>query len=258
MIDIAIQAAREAGKILLQHMGNIQHIEIKDGQELNLVTEADKESERRIIEIISAKYPDHSFLAEEGGSVRTASDYRWIIDPLDGTTNYAHGLPLFSVSIGLECRGDLVAGVVYNPVLNEMFTAEAGGGAYLNGNRITVSATSELSRSLLVTGFPYNVKSNPDHMVERFQAFLMSARGIRRLGSAALDCAFVACGRFDGFWEVWLNPWDLAAGAVLVREAGGRTSDFEGNPHRLDVPQWVASNGLIHDQMLEVLRRAAQ
>ncbi len=258
MIDIAKEAAREAGKVLLQHLGNVRHIEIKDGQELNLVTEADKESEQRIIEIIAARYPDHSFLAEEGGTVQRASDYRWIIDPLDGTTNYAHGLPLFSVSIGLEYRGELVAGVVYNPVSSEMFTAETGGGAFLNGNRIVVSSTAELSRSLLVTGFPYNVKDNPDHMVERFQAFLMNARGIRRLGSAALDCAFVACGRFDGFWEVWLNPWDLAAGAVLVREAGGRTSDFEGNPHRLDVPQWVASNGLIHDQMLEILKHAAQ
>lgn len=256
MIQTALEAAHDAGKILLQHLGTVRHVEIKDNQAFNLVTEADKASEARIVEIIRRKYPKHGILAEEGGGSETDSPYKWLIDPLDGTTNFAHGLPLFSISIALEYEGHVIAGCVYDPVRGEMFHAEAGGGAFLNNRPIRVSEVSHLSKALLVTGFPYNVQENPDSCHERFISFLMHAQAVRRLGSAALDAAYVASGRMDGFWEVALQPWDKAAGQILIVEAGGRVTDFDGGMHDLYRPQFLGSNGQIHSQMIDVLRKS--
>lgn len=255
------EAAIEAGKILMDYLGNVHQIEVKNHQQFNLVTEADKAAEKAIVEWIRHRFPDHSILAEEGGAIDADSDCRWIIDPLDGTTNFAHAFPIFSVSIALEKAGEVVAGVVYNPALNEFFHTEKGTGAYLNDKRIHVSSTTNMERGLLVTGFPYNVRENPDLCVERLNAFLYAAHGIRRLGSAAIDCAYVACGRFDGYWEIWLQPWDVAAGALMIREAGGVTTNFRGDTHSIYNRQFLGSNGLIHEHMIAVLkeveRRAA-
>lgn len=252
MIQLAIEAAREAGAFLKEHVGRVRAVETKEDQERNLVSEIDKGSEAGIIAKIRGRYPGHAILAEESGGSGDA-EYTWVIDPLDGTTNFLHGVPIFCVSIGIERRGELVAGVVYDPNLDELFTAEAGGGAYLNGRRLQVSAGDALIRSLLVTGFPYDIGRNPHHAVEHFTNFLMRARGIRRLGSAALDLCYTAAGRFDGFWEVNLHPWDMAAGVLLVREAGGTVTTFDGGLHTIRHPQIVASNGRIHAAMLEVL-----
>ena len=255
MLTVAIEAAIEAGKFLKYNVGKVKEIERKKGEETNLVTEIDKRSESMIIDIIHKHYPTHAILGEESGSHDRQSDTRWIIDPLDGTTNFTHGLPIFSVSIGVEQQGEIVAGVVYNPMSDELFTAEKGKGAYLNKRRIHVSSHSTLIESLLVTGFPYNVKENPDNVVQHFIHFLPLAQAVRRLGSAALDMAYVACGRMDGFWEVFLNPWDKAAGILLVREAGGTVSTFTGDENDVVYnPNTLATNGLLHQRMLEVLR----
>ena len=254
MLKVAIEAAREAGTFLKLSVGKVRNVEQKKGEERNLVSEIDRGAEERIIGIIKRHYPTHAILAEESGGSEAPADYRWIIDPLDGTTNFLHGVPIFCVSIGVEHKGEVVAGVVYDPCRDELFTAEKGSGAYLNGKRLKVSGSSRLIESLLVTGFPYDIAANPDAAVERFVGFLMSAQGVRRLGSAALDLAYVAAGRFDGFWEVYLNPWDMAAGALFVREAGGMTSDMTGAPLNIYQKRVVASNGIIHQAMLDVLR----
>ncbi len=256
MIETAIHAASEAGAILRSSLGSITHIEYKDDNPVNLVTEADKAAEACIIGIIRKRHPDHAILGEESGAHNTGSDHRWIIDPLDGTTNFAHGLPIFSVSIALEVAGTVICGVVYDPMRDELFHAELGGGAFLNGHPIHVSRQSDVRKALLVTGFPYNVGTNPDLCFERFIAFLRRVQAVRRLGSAALDAAYVATGRFDGFWEVALQPWDKAAGQLLITEAGGRISDFDGRPHDNYVPQFLGNNGLIHEQMLAILAEA--
>jgi myo-inositol-1(or 4)-monophosphatase len=258
MMEIAIRAARAAGRVLREHRGRPQTIEQKLGQSSNLVTDIDRQAEELIIRTIKERYPDHDFLAEESGDHQRRSDYRWVIDPLDGTTNFAHGLPLFCTSIGLEVRGRLELGVVYDPNLDELFTAQRGGGAALNGRPIRVSTTSSLQESLLVTGFPYNIRENPSHAVEHFNHFLMECRAVRRLGSAALDLCYVACGRFDGFWEVFLNPWDMAAGVLILLEAGGIHTDFAGIPATIHTPQLLASNGRIHDEMIRVLGKVPQ
>ena len=255
MLDVAVEAAREAGKLLKMHSGKPKSVERKAGQETNLVTEIDRKAEELIINMIRKHYPHHDFLAEESGSRSQESEYRWIIDPLDGTTNFTHGLPVFCVSIGLEQKGSIVLGVVYDPNADELFTAERGKGAYLNRRRIRVSRTTTLIESLLVTGFPYDVQSNPDRVVEHFNNFLMRAQALRRLGSAALDLCYVAAGRFDGFWEVSLNPWDMAAGVLIVEEAGGRYTDFLGNPSTIYKKNLLTSNGLIHQQMVEVFTK---
>ena len=255
MLKVAVEAAVEAGKFLKYNVGKVKQIERKKGEETNLVTEIDKRSEALIIDIIHKHYPAHAILGEESGSHDSQSDVRWIIDPLDGTTNYTHGLPIFSVTIGVEHNGDIVAGVIYNPMTEELFTAEKGHGAYLNNKKIQVSKHSKLIESLIVTGFPYNVKENPNHVVEHFVHFLPRAQAVRRLGSAALDLAYVACGRMDGFWEVFLNPWDKAAGILLVREAGGKVTTFSGEEQDVVYsPNTLATNGLLHMQMLEVLQ----
>lgn len=255
MLNIAIEAAKTAGRFLKQNLGKARDIQRKEGQERNLVTEIDKGSEKLIIEIIKSHFPTHDILAEESARKQGGkSDYRWIIDPLDGTTNFTHGFPVFCVSIGLQHREDLQLGVIYDPNLDELFTAEKGGGAYLNGKKIAVSRNNALTESLLVTGFPYNIVENPNHAVEHFVNFLMKAQAVRRMGSAAIDLAYVAAGRYEGFWEVALNPWDMAAGVVLVTEAGGRVSDFRGNPFNIYKPEVLATNGLVHADMMAVLK----
>jgi myo-inositol-1(or 4)-monophosphatase len=255
MLEVAIAAAREAGEFLRQNVGQVRNVETKKGEVRNLVSEIDRGSEERIIRAIKSRYPNHAILAEESGGSRSATEYRWIIDPLDGTTNYLHGVPIFSVTIGIEYKGEIVGGVVYDPNLDEMFTAEKGSGAFLNARRLSVSHTSQLIDSLIVTGFPYDIADNPDHAVEHFVNFLMAARGLRRLGSAAMDLSYVAAGRFDGFWEVNLNPWDMAAGVLCIRESGGRVTDFFGHPSNIYKKQVLASNGTIHEAMIDLLKR---
>jgi myo-inositol-1(or 4)-monophosphatase len=257
MLNVAIEAAKEAGKFLKQNLGKVREINLKSGQERNLVTEIDKKSEALIVSIIRQHYPNHDILAEESGSEHgRQSDYRWIIDPLDGTTNFTHSLPIFCVSIGLEKKGEIIAGTIYDPNFEELFTAEKGRGAFLNGRRLRVSQTPTLKQSLLVTGFPYNVPDNPDNCIEHFVNFLLAGQGIRRMGSAAIDLAYVAASRYDGFWEVNLNPWDMAAGVVLIREAGGKITGFKGEDINIYGKQVVASNGIIHDEMINLISKA--
>ena len=252
MLNFAINTAREARRILAERFGRVS-VTYKQN-DIDLVTEADLASERYIIGQINTHFPRHAILAEESGATETAgAEYRWVIDPLDGTTNYAHNYPCFCVSIGLEHKGELVVGAVYDPTRDEMFAAEKGGGATLNGRLMRVSETEQLSRALLCTGFPYNVRSRADFTRE-WRNFTLHAHGIRRDGSAALDLAYVAAGRFDGFWEDGLNPWDMAAGALLVTEAGGRITNYEGGPLSIYQPPVIASNSLIHDDMMSVLR----
>ncbi len=263
MLSIAVEAAKEAGKFLKYSMGKVKDVQQKYGQETNLVTEIDKQSEEMIIKKIKQHFPQHDFLAEESGlrharSVGghdTKSEYKWVIDPLDGTVNYTHSFPVFSVSIALEKKGELILGVIYDPNLDELFTAEKGSGAYLNDKRVHVSKSDELIWSLLVTGFPYNVDENPDNCIDHFVNFLHEAQAIRRMGSAAIDLAYVAAGRIDGFWEVSLNPWDMAAGVLLIEEAGGKVTDFLGNPHSIYNKQVLTSNGKIHEEMIRVLKK---
>jgi myo-inositol-1(or 4)-monophosphatase len=252
MLNFAINTAREAGRILAERFGRAR-VSYKQN-DIDLVTEADLAAEAYILGQIGAHYPRHAILAEESGVTETAgAEYRWIIDPLDGTTNYAHGYPCFCVSIGLEHNGELIVGAVYDPTRDEMFAAEKGAGAMLNGRRMRVSQTEELKRALVCTGFPYNVRERHDFMRE-WRNFTMRAHGVRRDGSAALDLAYVAAGRFDAFWEDGLNPWDMAAGALLVAEAGGLVTNYRNGPLNIYQPPIVASNGLIHESMLEILR----
>jgi myo-inositol-1(or 4)-monophosphatase len=253
-LTVAIESAKEAGRFLKLNLGKVKNIESKK-EEINLVTEIDKGSEKKIIDFLKSRFPNHSILAEESGETNLGSDFKWIIDPLDGTTNYTHSFPVFCVSIALEFKGEVILGVVYDPNLDELFYAEKGKGAFLNGKRISVSKTDKLIKSMLATGFPYNVKENPDNCIEHFVNFLMEVQAIRRLGSAALDLVYVACGRLDGFWEVNLNPWDTAAGKIIVEEAGGKVTDFYGNDFNIYTKGIVASNGLIHEQMLEVIKK---
>jgi myo-inositol-1(or 4)-monophosphatase len=252
ILTLAIEAAKQAGKFLKDNVGNISTIEMKS-TEINLVTDIDKRSESMIISMIKKQFPTHDIIAEESGRTAGTSDYRWIIDPLDGTTNYTHGLPLFCVSIGVENKGDIIAGVIYDPLRDELYTAEKGSGAFLNGRRIQVSTEDRLIHSLLITGFPYNVKDNPHNAIGHFNNLVIAAQGIRRLGSAALDLAYVACGRAEGFWEVNLHPWDISAGVLIITEAGGTVTDFERKPVNAYTPNIVASNGKIHDEILKVL-----
>jgi myo-inositol-1(or 4)-monophosphatase len=252
LLQVAVEAAQEAGKFLKESVGKVKTVEAKAGEVRNLVSEIDRRSEEKIIRHIRSRFPAHAILAEESGGDTSPAEYRWIIDPLDGTTNFLHGVPIYSVTIGVEHGGEVIAGVVYDPKSDELFTAEKGTGAYLNGQRISVSRTEDLINSLLVTGFPYDLESNP-YVAEYFVRFLNASRGLRRLGSAALDLAYVAAGRFDGYWESVLQPWDMAAGVLLVREAGGTISDFAGGPTSIYQKRILASNGIIHDDMVRIL-----
>jgi myo-inositol-1(or 4)-monophosphatase len=220
----------------------------------DLVTEADRQSEALIVSLIRERFPGHDILAEEADYGKLSSDYRWIIDPLDGTTNFAHGFPWFAVSIALEVRGELTLGVVYNPYVGEFYLAERGQGAFLNERRLKVSETRLLERALLATGFAYDHKSCKANNYDYFTRFQREAQACRRPGVASLDLASVAAGRFDGFWEMKLKPWDLAAGILLVEESGGRVSDFDGNPMTLDSLECLASNVLIHEEMQSILQ----
>ena len=253
MLSFATQIAREAGHLLVQRLGSAK---ITSKGDINLVTEADIAAENLIIERIRSHYPQHGILAEESGEAALVggkhSDWKWIIDPLDGTTNYAHGYPCFCVSIALEYKGVLEVGVVYDPMRDEMFAAERGQGATLNDRQMRVSNVDELNSSMVCTGFPYNVRERPDFARE-FAKFTMEAQAVRRDGSAALDLAYVACGRFDGFWEDGLNPWDVAAGVLLIVEARGRVTNFKDEPVDIYKEQVLASNGLIHEAMMRVL-----
>ena len=251
-LEAAKAAAREAGRLLGANYGRRGEIRYKGT--VDLVTRFDRESQELIHARLLAAFPDHGFLAEEDLSRAGATDFRWIIDPLDGTTNFAHTFPVFCVSIALERSGRVVLGVVYDPTRDELFEAVRGGGTRLNGRPVRVSAVAELNRSLLATGFPYDVRTSTVNNVREFGAFVVKAQAIRRCGAAALDLCYVACGRFDGFWELKLKPWDVAAGALIVAEAGGRVSDFGGGGFDILEGEALASNGLIHAQMMDVLR----
>jgi myo-inositol-1(or 4)-monophosphatase len=255
MLNFAIRVAKDAGRLLRDRVGT--RIDIDHKGAINIVTDVDLASEKLIREAINTYYPRHEILAEEGGLSESGSEYRWIVDPLDGTTNYAHGYPFFCVSIALECKGEIVLGVVYDPMRDEIFSAERGGGAALNNRPVHVSKTAELMQSLLSTGFPYDIKTSKLTNLDHWANFAMNAQALRRDGAAALDLCYVACGRFDGFWELNLSPWDTAAGALIVTEAGGRVTNFIGGAFSNYKPEIVASNGLIHDRMLEVLKLAA-
>lgn len=252
MLNFAIRVARDAGRLLRDRVGTRIDIDYKGS--INIVTDVDLASEKLIREAISTYYPRHEILAEESGLSESGSEYRWIVDPLDGTTNYAHGYPFFCVSIALECNGEVVLGVVYDPIRDELFSAERGGGAALNNRPIHVSKTADLMQGLLSTGFPYDIKTSKLTNLDHWANFAMNAQALRRDGAAALDLCYVASGRFDGFWELRLSPWDTAAGALIVTEASGRVTNFTGAPFSNYKPEVVASNGLIHDRMLEVLK----
>lgn len=251
----AVTAAGIAGQYQKSRFATSLDIEMKGDK--NLVTEVDRESERLIVEHLLSRFPGHDIVAEEGDYPQAGSPFRWIIDPVDGTTNFAHGYPWFCSSIGLELDGELVVGVIHNPVYNELFTATKGGGARLNGAALTVSPRAPLKNSLLGTGFPYDCATDPANNFANFIAFQKSARGIRRAGAAALDLAYVAAGRLDGFWELKLKAWDVAAGVLMVREAGGAVSTFDGSPYDIFNDRIVASNGLIHDEMVAMLSSVA-
>jgi myo-inositol-1(or 4)-monophosphatase len=247
-LGTAVEIARAAGRILLDYQGRVA-IEYKGSADL--VTAADRASEEFISGELKRRFPEHRLVAEEGARRGGGSEYLWYVDPLDGTTNFAHGLPFFAVSMGLEYRGEIVAGAVFNPRLEEMFTAERGGGAQLNGERLHVSATPNLDQSLLATGFPaHSRRKNPN--VHLYHAITLRSHGVRRYGSAALDLCYVAAGRFDGFWEFGLNPWDTAAGALILTEAGGRITDIVGGQYRVTGPEVVGTNGLIHDEVIRL------
>lgn len=255
LLETAVKAGLEAGKLLKEGIDTIYEISYKEGLN-NLVTEFDKKAEEIIINIIKDKYPNHSFLAEESGDTNyIENNIRWVIDPLDGTVNYAHKLPIFSVSIAAELNGEILCGVVFQPVLNELFTAALGGGAFLNDKPIKVSSVSDFDKSFLVTGFPYNVNENPDNCLDDFTKVMKKGIPVRRLGSAAVDLAYVACGRFDAFWEISLNAWDVAAGAILVKEAGGNITNYKNDNFLVNDNSLIASNGLIHNDIVNLLNR---
>jgi myo-inositol-1(or 4)-monophosphatase len=253
LLNFAIEMARDAGGLLVQKLGAAK---VSRKGDIDLVTEADLASENLIIERIRSYHPQHGILAEESGEAVLVggkrSEWKWIIDPLDGTTNYAHGYPFFCVSIALEHEGVLEVGGVYDPVRDEMFAAERGRGATLNGRKIRVSDVEDLADAMVCTGFPYNVRERPN-FTRDFANFTMAAQAVRRDGSAAIDLAYVACGRFDGFWEDGLSPWDTAAGVLLIEEAGGKVSNFDNQPLSIYTLKVLASNGLVHDAMLRVL-----
>lgn len=252
-LSVAVEAALAGGEVLVAHFYSDSELRVSYKGELDLVTQADTESEAEVVRILRGRFPEASILAEESGRREGDDDRRFVVDPLDGTTNFAHGYPMFAVSIGFEEKGRIVCGVVYDPIRKELFTAERGRGAFLNGRRLTVSRTTSLDKALLVTGFPYDLRDDVDETLRFFREFMRVSRAIRRDGSAALDLCYLAAGRFDGFWEEKLGPWDTAAGALVVEEAGGRVTDFEGRPFHYSGKSVTASNGLLHPAMLQVL-----
>ncbi|MCK4557435.1 MAG: inositol monophosphatase [Candidatus Aminicenantes bacterium] len=255
-MDKTIQAAREAalkaGRMLRENIGKSSEIFYKGT--VDLVTNFDTQAQRVIFDHLSSCFPDHDYLAEEGLNQNKGAEFRWIIDPLDGTTNYAHHFPVFTVSIALEREGEIVLGLIYDPMREEMFSAVKGEGAFLNGEEIRVSAVDDLNKSLLATGFPYDIRASKVNNITHFNNLLTRVQGIRRCGSAAMDLCYVASGRFDGFWELKLSTWDIAAGALIVQEAGGLISDFQNGEFTIYGAEILASNGLIHQQIVEVLQ----
>ncbi|GAC1397715.1 MAG: inositol monophosphatase family protein [Pyrinomonadaceae bacterium] len=258
MINFALQTARDAGRILAERFG--RNIQITHKGEIDLVTEADFASEALIIERIQTYFPQHAILAEESGVTdargsKGDAEYKWIIDPLDGTTNFAHAYPCFCVSIALEHPRELIIGVIYDPIRDEMFAAERGAGATLNGRRIRVSQIEDLNRALVCTGFPPSLKGR-EQFARQFLNFIANAQSVRRDGSAALDFCYVAMGRFDGFWEDGLHTWDVAAGALIIAEAGGKVTDFDGAPLDIYQPKVLISNEHIHDAMRHIIKNS--
>lgn len=252
-LEVAVRAAKQAGEHILSKWGTGVSFELKG--EINLVTEVDKKAEQIILKNLESAFPDHDIMTEEGQAQRKDSEFKWIIDPLDGTTNFAHSYPLFAVSIALEHKGEIILGVVYDPLREELFTAIQGKGAFLNGKSIHVSAVSELGRALLGTGFAYNVRETKENNLREFGNMLMHAQGVRRDGVAAIDLCYVACGRYDGFWELNLFPWDVAAGTLMIREAGGRVSNYSGKKFSVYEKEILATNGRFHDEMLAVITK---
>lgn len=249
--DIAEQACRAAGILQIEGLKKARQIVYKGS--INLVTDVDHACEKAIVDIIQGAFPDHDILAEEGSGRRKDSEYKWVIDPLDGTTNYAHGYPIFCTSIALEYRGEIVLGAVFDPSRQEMFLAEKGSGARLNGNKLKVSEVKDLNGALLCTGFAYNVREAKNNNLDHFTDFLMTAQAVRRDGVASVDLCYVAAGRFDGFWELNLFPWDVAAGYLMILEAGGTVTDFAGGAFDIYKKEILANNGFLHESMKQVL-----
>jgi len=256
MLGIAVRAARRAGAIISRAARDVELMTVTRKRHNDFVTEVDKAAEQAIIEILHRAFPDHAILAEESGATAGnagESEYTWIIDPLDGTTNFIHGFPQYAVSIGLRHKGVLTQGVIYDPTKNELFTATRGRGAYLDERRIRVSRRTQLSEALIGTGFPFRDFDGLDEYLSMFRALTARTAGLRRAGAAALDIAYVAAGRLDGFWEMGLSAWDMAAGALMVQEAGGLVGDFHGDPNYLDSGRIVCGNPKIFAQLLQVI-----
>jgi myo-inositol-1(or 4)-monophosphatase len=256
ILRITEDIARQAGAVLMSGYGNVRHVQQKGA--IDLVTEFDKRSEELILSFIQKEFPDHAILAEESGHNEAVSEYQWVIDPLDGTTNFAHGIPIFSVSIGLLKNNAPILGVVYDPIRNETFSAEAGRGATLNNQPIHVSSRTDLGQAVISTGFPYDLRTNPQNNFTQFVQFQLRTQSVRHLASAAIDCSWTAMGRLDGYWEFGVKPWDIGAGALIVREAGGRVTSTGGDENFLSTDSILASNGLLHEQMLRVLIEGSQ
>ena len=252
-LAVATEAVLAAGAIQRARYG--QRIEIHQKGEIDLVTEVDRSCEAAILDILRSRFPGHDIVTEESTLTRIGSPYVWFVDPLDGTTNFAHGYPFFCTSVALTLDGEVVAGAVYDPLKEELFTAERGGGAHMNGARLHVSSARELLRSMLVTGFPYDLRDDLERTLRLFNRFMGHARAIRRDGAAALDLCYLAAGRVDGFWEERLQLWDIMAGILMVEEAGGRVSRFDGSPVGLRADEVLAANAALHDLMREVLRQ---
>lgn len=253
---VAVESALAAGKFLTSRMGRIRELSFKQGSVTNIVTDVDKKSEQIIIKRIKSQFSDHRILAEESGKDSIQSEYRWIIDPIDGTTNFIHNFPFFCVSVALEKKGRPLIGVVYDPVRDELYHAEKKKGAYLNNRRIRVSKINDITGSLLATGFAYDVnKSANNDNINNFKKLLEASQAVRRAGSAALDLCYVASGRFDGFWELDLNPWDTAAAFLIVQEAGGKVTKFDGSKYTPYEKNILATNGKIHSKMVAILKK---
>jgi myo-inositol-1(or 4)-monophosphatase len=253
--ELAISIVYQAGEILRKNIGKITADDVEDKRPFDYVTEIDKASEQLIINSIKEHFPNHEILAEESGKNQNTNSYRWIIDPLDGTTNFIHGYPHSSISIALQKEDKMILGVIYDPYRDELYYAEKNKGAYCNQKRIHVSRQVNINNCLIATGFPFKSR----HLLDRFwkvlSAIFMDVSGVRRTGSAALDLAYVACGRFDGFWELKLSPWDIAAGAIIIEEAGGKITDFEGKENHTWTGNVIASNGIIHDFMMSKVQK---
>lgn len=252
VLPIAEAIARRAGAVVMEGFGRVRHVRQKGA--IDLVTEFDQRSEEAIISSLQKEFPEHAILAEESGLHQRTSEYQWVVDPIDGTTNFAHGIPVFAITLALLRGTAPMAGVIYDPLHDEMFSAAAGRGASLNSRPIHVSSQADLGQALLATGFAYDVRTNPRNNLAQYAQFQLRTQGVRRLGSAALDCAWTAMGRLDGYWEFGIKPWDIAAGGLLVREAGGRATSTEGDEEFIPTRTIVVSNGLLHEQILRVLR----